>query len=272
MYCCKKNTNKQKWHSKTFVLTLTLTLTMSFSSLQNCIISGNADGVLDHFRKELEIYLETQDINDIHTFLICKKTHRETLLHLAARYNRIDYIKELINVGADCNKCNFEGRSPIFLVDDKRCLKELVAAGAHVNTGDTIFMTPLHIAAFNKNISILKMLIAYGANVNARDVEETSPLHYAASEDVHCVRELIAAGANIDACDYEGRTPLHEAATFDKLDCLQELIEAGANIDKLDSMNKTALDIAKKEESKECELFLLQFMSERERLNQTNKV
>lgn len=90
--------------------------------------------------------------------------------------------------------------------------------------------TPLHMAAGKAHVEVVRELLQAGASINSVDGVGQQALHRAASAGcATIVRLLLADGAKINAADMEGMTPLHlcmyeqhEAATV-------ALLEAGAN-------------------------------------------
>ena len=79
---------------------------------------------------------------------------------------------------------------------DADTAKELIAAGAEVNSGDSIGSTPLHYAVRNRATGIPEMLINAGANVNTPDGSGDTPLMEAAQAgNLELVRLLLKNGA-----------------------------------------------------------------------------
>ena len=68
--------------------------------------------------------------------------------------------------------------------------------------------TPLHVMAWQKDVTAMKVLINAGANVNAiGDMSET-PLHVAIRmQHLEMVKELLKAGAVIDVVSEFGESP-----------------------------------------------------------------
>jgi hypothetical protein len=89
-------------------------------------------------------------------------------------------------------------------------------------TGDSLCVTPLIIAARAGNLPLVKFLIAKGANVRQGTGYGTA-LHYAADLDV--AKLLIKYGSNVNATDNWGKSPLD---TVDSEQVKKYLIEQGA--------------------------------------------
>jgi ankyrin repeat protein len=78
-----------------------------------------------------------------------------------------------------------------------------------VNATDQKGLTPLHVAAANKQFSVAQTLIGFRVNVNAKAVSGQTPLHAAARNgDVALAGLLITNHAVVDARDNFENTPL----------------------------------------------------------------
>ncbi|KAJ3994917.1 ankyrin repeat-containing domain protein [Lentinula boryana] len=91
-----------------------------------------------------------------------------TPLHWAASSGDLDIARYLIDQKAEVDK-----------VDGS--VEELVGAGADVNRKNDKGLTPLHYAASKSRINIGKLLISRGADINAKDKANQTPLHRAAT-------------------------------------------------------------------------------------------
>lgn len=84
----------------------------------------------------------------------------------------------------------------------------LLERGADVNAADTLFNTPLHLAALVDNQEVVKLLIERGADVNARNNRGWTPLHIAAYWNRKDIAKLLLEnGANPTVGDSSGKTP-----------------------------------------------------------------
>ena len=107
--------------------------------------------------------------------------------------------------------------------------------------------TPLHLAAFFAQPSVVNALLARGASVNARAKNGTTnmPLHAAAAgRNLEVVRALVEHGADVNARQEGGFTALHSAALNGDLEIARILIQHGADVEARASNNQNALDLA----------------------------
>ncbi|KAM1638248.1 hypothetical protein EV1_015777 [Malus domestica] len=155
-------------------------------------------------------------------------------------------VKRLIGAGADPNKMDYDGRSPLHVAASKGFVditRFLIEQGAAAEMSDKYGNTPLLEAIKNghdevgsllvkagaslavddagdflcttaarRNMELLKRLLSNDINPNAKNYDQRSPLHVAASEGLYPMAEfLLEAGASVLSKDRWGRTPLDEA-------------------------------------------------------------
>ena len=86
-----------------------------------------------------------------------------TALHIAASSGRLDVIEHLISQGAEVNKGNNDGMTPLHLAAVQNghldVVKVLLAGGASSDTGDIDGHTPLQFALFLGYRSIVDLFI-----------------------------------------------------------------------------------------------------------------
>lgn len=105
------------------------------------------------------------------------------------------------------------------------------------NEKDKEGFTPLHHAAFHRQLETLRVLLDNKADPSVPDAQGYLPLHWAAKVgDVPCA-SLLARGVSLEARggkgalgEEYGRTPLHMAAFNGRLEMVQHLLESGAEI------------------------------------------
>jgi len=111
------------------------------------------------------------------------------------------------------------------------------------NAMNEAWQTPLMVAAFDSNLSLMKDLIERKANVNAASRFGVTPLMYASG--LPEVKLLLEAGASAKDKNLSGRTALHYAAQRGAdLEVVRVLIEAGADVNAKDDKGMTALQFA----------------------------
>jgi ankyrin repeat protein len=128
-----------------------------------------------------------------------------------------------------------------------RAVELLDADPSLINTYSHDGWTPLHLAAFFAQPSVVEALLERGAEVNARAQNGTTntPLHAgAAGRNLEVVRALVEHGAGVNARQEGGFTALHSAALSGDVEMARFLISRGADIDARASNNQNALDLA----------------------------
>jgi Ankyrin repeats (3 copies) len=133
-------------------------------------------------------------------------------------------------------------------------VKRLIQNGANVTDRDQDGQTALSFACEGGagNLEVLRNLVAAGAEVNSVDRAAWTPLHVATATGVRlaCLSYLLSHGANPNARNSAGDTPLILAADGsqnenDALEACWILIAAGADVSLKNNKGESALDIAK---------------------------
>ncbi|RDX75537.1 Potassium channel SKOR, partial [Mucuna pruriens] len=176
------------------------------------------------------------------------ETELATRMNCAAHDGHLDLVKRLISFGADPNKTDYDGRTPLHISASKGYVdisSFLVEQRVNINSTDKFGTTPLLEAIKNgheevasilinagailtiddvgnflcmtvakKELNLLKRVLACGINPNAKNYDQRTPLHIAASEGLCTMAELLLeAGASVLSKDRWGNTPIHEAHT-----------------------------------------------------------
>lgn len=114
-----------------------------------------------------------------------------------------------------------------------------------INAGDAKGFTPLIIAVYNNQPSVVDILLQNGADTNAQDFSGNTALMGACFKGyVTLAEKLIAAGADVNLRNGQGAPALTFAATFGQLEIAKRLLQHGAEINYPDSRGKTPLDHA----------------------------
>ncbi|MEK6832593.1 MAG: ankyrin repeat domain-containing protein [Nanoarchaeota archaeon] len=156
------------------------------------------------------------------------------LLHYEVKYQQIEEIKKLIDLGADINisvpPVNMTPLLWAISYGFYEIAELLINKGADVNkSGGIVKTTPLQWALSTKRTSspnilpekrreLVNILITNGADVNAvHSSNGYTPLHIAASHGhKDAVAMLLLAGANVNIKTYNGETPLDLAVKLNQ--------------------------------------------------------
>ncbi|KAL4646456.1 ankyrin repeat and SOCS box protein 10-like [Arapaima gigas] len=112
----------------------------------------------------------------------------DTPLHVAARHGLVDHVDLYLRYGAEVEKKNDEGQTPLNTACSEpqapedleryfRVCEVLVRAGADVRAGDRDNQTPLHMACKHVNPGVVDLLLSRGADVNSMCYNGNAPLH-----------------------------------------------------------------------------------------------
>jgi ankyrin repeat protein len=107
--------------------------------------------------------------------------------------------------------------------------------------------TPLHLACFFAQSSLVEALIAQGADVNARsrNAMRNAPLHAAAAGRTReALRVLLEHGADVNARQEGGWTALHAASQNGDVEMARLLIAGGADVEIRAANQQNAMDLA----------------------------
>jgi quinoprotein dehydrogenase-associated probable ABC transporter substrate-binding protein len=114
------------------------------------------------------------------------------------------------------------------IANDFDRVKFLVSKGADVNKVDSQGWTPLQSAARQRRDEMIKLLIELGADVN---VSEPTPLAAALMRDhVPSIKVLLEHGADMEKPGQDGFRPLPLAIAEDKYEAAKALMDAGADV------------------------------------------
>lgn len=175
--------------------------------------------------------------------LYSTKTIDETmLLRKTERYKTLDKIYNNVDGGGSI--CDVT--QPIHAACIQR---KCVSMGDELN-----YVTPVHYATEQNDITLIEDLIATGHDINSLSVRNETPLLYAVQINAvtsETVEFLIKKGANVNFKSAEkSNTPLIHAVTQERLTIVKTLLENGAN-PHLSNHWGSALDYARKIDNKE---------------------
>jgi ankyrin repeat protein len=177
----------------------------------------------------------------------------QSTLWLAAQRGNEDVVTALIEKGADVNKVDSFGLTPLVAAAEAKywgVVLALVRSNRLANI-DAVYcagQSTLWLAAQRGNEDVVTALIEKGADVNKVDSFGLTPLVAAAEAKYWgVVLALVRSNrlANIDAVNREGRTALWLAAMYDCDEfAIEELIQAGADVNKDDNSGTAPLGVA----------------------------
>ena len=128
-----------------------------------------------------------------------------------------DLMKVLLEGGADPNRTDNVGRTPLHYVAQAGCtegVQLLLSKGVDPNIVNQWGIAPLHCAVGRGHEGVIQLLLNAGADPNIPNGDDygRTPLHYAVAKGhKHIVQLLKDAGANPNIADELGWTPLMRA-------------------------------------------------------------
>ncbi|EKX46761.1 hypothetical protein GUITHDRAFT_70309, partial [Guillardia theta CCMP2712] len=149
---------------------------------------------------------------------------------MAATYENLTTIEELVKSGVDVNGCtHFINKTPLQCAAEAgRVLStlKLVSLGADVNLPDEEGFTALHFACFMRRDEVVKTLLELEADPNAAGASGHRPIHFAAmSGSVDMVKRLQEAGADVHAIADSGMYMNASALSWARLNKQEEVVE-----------------------------------------------
>lgn len=116
-----------------------------------------------------------------------------------------------------------------------------------VSERDERDVTPLHLACFYGQRSVVRFLLSAGAPVDAVTKSGYTPLLWAAwRKHTSVMKILLSKGADINARSTAGMTPLHFAVQNGDKAMAEFLLSKGADVKEKDTLGQTAADLARK--------------------------
>jgi ankyrin len=178
--------------------------------------------------------------------------HDDSPLATAAAYGHLKVVKLLLKHGADPNKVDRGGITPLQALALSnyphriRIATYLLAHGADPNKTGSSKQTPLWSAAWFDHPRMVFFLIRHGADVNIP--AKSPPLLPAAQRgNLDVAKILVAHGARINQTSSWGATPLYLAALKGHLEMVKFLLDHGAAINQPINSGPTPYMVAKKQ-------------------------
>lgn len=186
--------------------------------LQNAIGTNNSTAI----RKLLTI-IHKLELSDV---LQSQNERRETCLHYACSLDLAEYIRPLINLGADPNIGDIHGNTPLHIAVEENhtlCVSKIIDQSSYtakskplqIDLANHEGLTPLHVAARNKNLALVRKLLEVGKASTKIAIAKNgnNVLHIAVEEnDKDMVKYLVEnTSVNINEPNTCGHTPLQLA-------------------------------------------------------------
>ncbi|KAK1410666.1 hypothetical protein QVD17_37204 [Tagetes erecta] len=186
-------------------------------------------------------------VTDITVHIGLKEAELALRLNSAAFNGDLSQIKSLIRSGADPNKKDYDGRSPLHLAASKGHMDIvlfLLQSGVEINVSDNFGNTPLLEAIKNGYDNIACLLVREGGTLSINDAGNFL-CPYVARGDIEFIRRALSNGIDPNSKDYDFRTPLHVATSQGSYLIAKLLVEAGASVLLKDRWGNTPLDEAR---------------------------
>ncbi|XP_034428510.1 transient receptor potential cation channel subfamily A member 1b [Hippoglossus hippoglossus] len=160
----------------------------------------------------------------------------QTPLHRATIFDHTELAEYLISLGADLNRNDCKGNSPLLLATSCGAWKTvslLLSKGAYVNATDRCGRNFLHLAILQpKGLKNLPQELLQNNSVKAllscEDNDGCTPLHYACKLGVHdSVKNMLGLSGKVGlACkSKDKKSALHFAAQYGRINTCQQLLE-----------------------------------------------
>jgi ankyrin repeat protein len=190
-------------------------------------------------------------------------------LHRAAWFHKPDNIKVLLEFGANIERKDNQGRTPLMTAmfgGSSNCVKALILGGANIEAKNSNGLTPIMCLDYfqlspqqdqNEKAKGVRALIEAGANLEARSANGRTPLMHACYYDSHYTTSHVASqkiigtpiinvmleyGADVNAKDNDGNTALMHAVFMRNLAAIFALMRAGSDPRAENNDGETALD------------------------------
>ncbi|KAI4495270.1 hypothetical protein M0804_001471 [Polistes exclamans] len=213
------------------------------------------DSMVSLCYRTLASYITDDNLAGLQSFLENRRTQVDdrdengsTALILAAAKGKIQFLRELINYGADVNTEDADNWTALLCAAKEgytEICSELLDHGANLEHRDMGGWTALMWATYKGRSDTVKLLIARGADVNAHGNFHISSLLWAAGRGyAEIVKDLISHGAKVNVGDKYGTTALVWGSRKGNIEIVDTLLKAGANVDTAGMYSWTALLVA----------------------------
>ncbi|XP_047939329.1 potassium channel SKOR-like [Salvia hispanica] len=168
-------------------------------------------------------------------------------LNCAANDGDLHRLRHLVEAGADPNKTDYHGQSPLHraaAMGYEDIVQFLIQIDANINLRDNCGKTPLFEAIKNGHDGVASLLEEAGA---ALEVERPGIClcEAVARNELDFVTRLLGNGTNPNSKNYNLQTPLHLAAAEGLFQVSVVLLQNGASVFATDRWGRTPLDEAR---------------------------
>ena len=197
-------------------------------------------------------------------------------LHIAAYFDEVDTIEQLLTAGAEIEAVNTDGQTALHVAagrGNRAAVIALLRKDAKINALDRDGYSPLYEATYRRQLGTIQLLLNAGALVVGEGFLKRSPLHRAVlngdmvafdliqarcvnampqgcwSSFLHCAAEngsrvviefFIRLGENVADRDAHGKTPFLVAAANGHVDAMSCFLENGATLTEEDLISRRA--------------------------------
>eukprot|EP00300_Choanocystis_sp_HF-7_P020221 c20537_g1_i3.p1 GENE.c20537_g1_i3~~c20537_g1_i3.p1 ORF type:complete len:1453 (-),score=405.95 c20537_g1_i3:200-4219(-) len=168
-----------------------------------------------------------------------------TALHIAIQQKKLDFVRQLVALGAAAHVTDANGESALILAfrSDPEYFDALLASAPDVNVPSLTGETILHLAAQQGRADLAATLLRAGANPDVFDLARNTPLHSAlAAGSVETLKAILKANPEeIDSLNMDGVAPIHLAAQRDSPEAVEVLMQHEADCTLEDGLGHTIL-------------------------------
>ncbi|BAT81280.1 hypothetical protein LR48_Vigan07g077300 [Vigna angularis] len=203
--------------------------------------------VLNNLLEGKESFRGKQLESDITLHIGKQEAELALKVNSAAFHGDLHQLKGLIRAGADPNKTDYDGRSPLHLAASRGhedITFFLIQERVDVNIKDNFGNTPLLEAVKNGNDRVASLLVKEGASMKIENAGSFLCTAVARGDSDY-LRRLLSNGMDPNLKDYDYRSPLHLAAAEGLYFMAKLLLEAGASVFTKDRWGNTPLDEAR---------------------------
>ena len=163
----------------------------------------------------------------------------------AIRSNDLGRLKQLVRTPADANVSDNLQNTPLHyaaMYGSVDSVDFLLNAGATVDAGNSMGMTPLQLGAWD--LRRTQALVEHGARVNPSKGEPPLTIACSTRDNTATVRYLVEKGAHIQTSSRTGSDALMTCASTGETDSVAFLLQKGADAHRVDDAGFTALQAA----------------------------